>query len=115
MPESPEEIFARAAATSDPELEGLDGRKLRFDIEGHGSWVLAVKGLTVEVAQSTASAETVVVCSEADFNALGNGELNLVTAWMRGQIQLKGDPWLAQKLHSIIRARAYDRSRRLSA
>jgi len=107
MAESPRQIFAAYTATPDPELEGLHGRTLRFDIEGHGSWVLTVKGLTVEAIESTAPADTVVTCSEADFHALRSGELNMVTAWMRGEIQIEGDPLLAQKVHSVIRARAY--------
>jgi putative sterol carrier protein len=115
MPESPREVFERAAATHDPELEGLDGRTLRFTVEGQGSWLLTIKDGGIDVAESTAPADTVVSTSEPDFYALTNGELNLVTAWMRGQIQVEGDPWIAQKLHSVIRARSYDRSQRLSA
>jgi putative sterol carrier protein len=110
MAESPREVFERYTSSPDPELEGLDGHTVRFDIEGHGSWLLTVKGLTVEASESAASADTVVTCSEADFHALRNGELNMVTAWMRGQIQLEGDPLLAQKVHSVLRARAYQRA-----
>lgn len=115
MPESPREVFDRAAATHDPELEGLDGRTLRFDIEGQGNWFLTIKGGGIEVIESSAPADTVVSSSESDFYALTSGDLNLVTAWMRGELKLEGDPWLAQKLHSVIRGRSYGRSQRLSA
>jgi putative sterol carrier protein len=115
MQESPREIFERAAAAKDQELEGLDGRSLRFDIQGHGSWHLTIKGISVQVAENTEPADTVVACNEADFYGLAGGGLNLVTAWMRGQISVEGDPLLAQKLNSVMRARAYGRSQGLPA
>src|SRR5205823_5134286 len=115
MQESPKEIFERATAAPEPELEDLDGRSLRFDIQGHGSWRLTIKNLSVLVAESTEPADTVVACNEADFYGLAGGRLNLVTSWMRGQISVEGDPLLAQKLHSVMRARSYGRSQGLPA
>jgi putative sterol carrier protein len=87
-----------------PQLKGIAG-SYRFDVEGAGSWRLEVKDGVTSVSESTAPADCVIRCDEADFVRISRGEQNLLTALLQGRVQIEGDYALAQRLHGFIRGR----------
>ena len=86
----------------DPSLQGIRG-SYRFDIDGVGSWRIEVRDGIATITESTAAADCVVRCDEADFVRIARGQQNLLTAFMQGRVQIEGDYALAQRLHGFIR------------
>ena len=86
----------------DPRVQGFSG-SYRFDVEGVGSWRVEVHDEIATVTESTAPADCVFRCNEADFVRIARGEQNLVTAVLQGRVQAEGDYALAQRWHSLIR------------
>jgi ubiquinone biosynthesis protein UbiJ len=86
----------------DPRLHGISG-SYRVDVEGLGIWRLEVRDETVAITESTAPADCVIRCDEADFVRIARGEQNLLTAALQGRVQVEGDYALAQRLHGFIR------------
>lgn len=86
----------------DPRLQGISG-SFRFDVEGVGSWRMEVRDGIVAITESTAAADCVIRCDEADFVRIAQGEQNLLTASMQGRVEIEGDFALAQRLHGFIR------------
>jgi len=92
----------------DPRLQGVTG-SYRFDVEGVGSWRLEVHDKIATMTESTAAADCVLRCNEADFVRIARGEQNLLTAFLQGRVQVEGDYALGQRFHGFIRA-ALDRA-----
>jgi len=92
----------------DPRLQGFAG-SYRFDVEGVGSWRLEVHDKIATMTESTAPADCVLRCNEADFVRIARGEQNLLTAFLQGRVQLEGDYALGQRFHGFIRT-ALDRA-----
>jgi SCP-2 sterol transfer family protein len=57
----------------DPRLQGFTG-SYRFDVEGVGSWRLEVRDKIATMTESTAPADCVLRCDEADFVRIARGE-----------------------------------------
>jgi len=87
-----------------PELSNTDAT-IQFDITGEpaGSWVVDLTTTPGEVRQGTAAApDCVITMRDDDFVALTSKELNPVTAYMQGKIQIRGDMNLVMKLQKIL-------------
>jgi len=113
MPDTARSIISQfqrrhADRRKDPRLQGFTG-SYRFDVEGVGSWRVEVHDEIATVTESTAPADCVFRCNEADFVRIARGEQNLVTAVLQGRVQAEGDYALAQRFHGFIRA-ALDRA-----
>jgi putative sterol carrier protein len=94
----------REGRREDPALQGISG-SYRFDVEGIGSWRLEVRDGVAAITESTAPADCVVRCDEADLVRIARGQQNLLTAVLQGRVQVEGDFALAQRLHGFVRAR----------
>jgi putative sterol carrier protein len=77
-----------------------------FDIEGAGSWRIDVDHGKIRVTEGATGADCVVRTGIPEFVRIANGEMNLLTAFMRGQVEVEGDLALAQKLIGITPAPA---------
>lgn len=88
----------RRAEPFEPMLVGVTG-SYRFDIRGVGSFFVAVDDGHLTVGEGARDADCVVTCDEADFLAIADGRLNLLTGGMQGLVDVRGDLALAQKLH----------------
>ena len=86
----------------DPRLQGISG-SYRFDVAGIASWRIEVRDAIATITESTAAADCVVRCDEADFVRIARGQQNLLTAVLQGRVQLEGDYALAQRLHGFVR------------
>jgi len=87
----------------DPRLQSMSG-SYRFDVEGVGSWRFEVREGIATITESTAPADCVLRCDEADFVRIAQGQQNLLTAFLQGRVQMDGDYALAQRLYGFIRA-----------
>jgi len=66
---------------------------------------VAIKGGAASATEGTAAnADLGITMEDDDFVALMKGELNGMTAFMTGKLQIEGDLMLAQKLSSFFDA-----------
>ena len=84
-------------------LEGQAGlaKSLKLDFKGEG--FIHVDGTTVTNADDPADC-TVTIARE-DLEAMAKGELDPMTAMMRGRLKIKGDMTVAMQLQSLLRGR----------
>lgn len=85
----------RAALTGQPGL----AKSLKVDFKGEG--FIHVEGAAVTNADAPADC-TVVIALE-DLAAMVKGQLDPMTAMMRGRLQIKGDMMVAMQLQSLLR------------
>jgi putative sterol carrier protein len=84
-------------------LEGEEGlfKSLKIDFKGEG--FIHVAG--TQVTSADAPADCTVVIAREDLEALAKGELDPMTAMMRGKLKIQGDMSVAMKLQSMLRTR----------
>jgi putative sterol carrier protein len=85
----------------EPRLEGVYG-SYRFDILGVGSFHVAIADGELIVRESTRPGDCIVTCSRRVFLRVVTGSQNMLTAAMQGQVQIRGDLTLAQRLHQLL-------------
>jgi putative sterol carrier protein len=78
------------------------GKSLKLDFKGEG--FIHVDGTTVTNAD--APADCTVVISREDLEAMAKGQLDPMTAMMRGRLKIKGDMAVAMQLQSLLRGRS---------
>jgi putative sterol carrier protein len=89
----------------DPRLEDFSGT-YRFDVEGVGTWRVAVDHGVMTVTEGEGAADCTIRCDEDDFVRIASGRQNLVTAFMQGRVQVEGSMVLAQKLAGVVGTRS---------
>jgi len=77
------------------------GKSLKLDFKGEG--FIHVDGQTV--TNDDAPADCTVVVSREDLEAMARGELDPMSAMLRGRLRIKGDMAVAMQLQSMLRAR----------
>jgi putative sterol carrier protein len=104
MSETARDILAAAATREqDPRLAGIEGT-YRFDVEGAGSWCVAVHEGRVTITEAATGGDCVIRCTEPDFVRIAQGRQNLLTAALQGRVQIEGSMVLAQKFSGFVRA-----------
>jgi putative sterol carrier protein len=95
-------------------FEGLEGRldesrtagmnnTYVFEIDGAGTWTVAVEDGKVSVTEGAAAdADCTITSSEADFERIVSGDLNPTSAYMTGKLKIKGDMGAAMKLQKLF-------------
>jgi putative sterol carrier protein len=73
-----------------------------FDIEGAGTWTVAIADGAVEVTEGASDADTTFSASEESFEKIVAGEQNPTTAYMTGKLKIKGDMGAAMKLQKLF-------------
>ena len=102
MSEHVREFFESISENVDPtRLEGVTA-SYRFDVEGAGSWRIAIADGDLEVAESDEDADCVIRASEKTFEKIARGEQNPATAVMLGRLKIEGDMALAIKLKDLL-------------
>jgi putative sterol carrier protein len=87
------------------ELQDVIGA-LRFELTNKGMtecWLVAVENGKLRSGREDARADCVVRLDRAQFEAIVRGELNAVTALLRGAIVVTGDPSLVLRFHQLFR------------
>jgi putative sterol carrier protein len=94
-------------------FEGLEGRvdeaktagmtnSYVFDIDGAGTWTVAVDDGKVKVTEGSGDADATISASEETFQKIASSELNATTAYMTGKLKIKGDMGAAMKLQKLF-------------
>ena len=82
-------------------LNGKPGlpKSLKLDFKGEG--FIHVEGQ--DVTNDDAPADCTVVISREDLLAMARGELDPMSAMLRGRLRIKGDMGVAMQLQSMLR------------
>jgi putative sterol carrier protein len=88
-----------------PQFAGVTG-SYRFDVAGVASFFVAVNRGMLTISEENRAADCVIVCNSEEFLRIAEGRQNLLTAWMQGLVDVRGDLSLAQKLHGVLPALA---------
>ena len=73
-----------------------------FDIEGAGTWTVAIVDGTITVTEGASDADCTFSASEESFQKIVAGEQNPTTAYMTGKLKIKGDMGAAMKLQKLF-------------
>ena len=73
-----------------------------FDVEGAGSWLVAVSNGSVDVKEGSGEADVTIQTSEENFMRILNGEMNPMAAYMQGKLKVRGDMGAAMKLQKLF-------------
>jgi putative sterol carrier protein len=76
-------------------------RSLKLDFKGEG--FIHVDGQTV--TNDDAPADCTVVVAREDLEAMAKGQLDPMSAMLRGKLKIKGDMAVAMQLQSMLRGR----------
>ncbi len=82
-------------------IEGMNNTYV-FDIEGAGTWTVAVADGAITVTEGTSDADTTFSTTEENFEKIVAGEQNPTTAYMTGKLKIKGDMGAAMKLQKLF-------------
>jgi putative sterol carrier protein len=86
-----------------PELRDTSAR-FRFELDDGDPFVLNLGRGRLDVGDAAAEPDCVIRCPARDAQAVLSGESNLLTAFMRGDIQLvSGSLELAKRLYRYLR------------
>ena len=102
-PGSAREFFEslESRAGGSPQVAGLTATYL-FEIDGAGTWTVAVDQGAVSVREGQGDADTTISASEDTFVQIVRGEQNPTTAFMMGKLKVKGDLGQAMKLQQLF-------------
>jgi putative sterol carrier protein len=73
-----------------------------FDVEGAGTWTVAIADGTIEVSEGAGDADCTFAATEENFEKIVSGEQNPTTAYMTGKLKIKGDMGAAMKLQKLF-------------
>ncbi len=102
MAETVQEFFDKLGAGVDESKTAGMNNSYLFDIDGAGTWVVAVVDGKVSVTEGEGEADTTITTSEDNFLSITRGELNPTTAYMTGKLKIKGDMGAAMKLQKLF-------------
>src|SRR6476660_7342662 len=90
----------------EPLLERYDG-SVRFDLSKNKRtehFLVAIRKGDISVARANGAADCVVRVDRALFDDFATGEKNMMTAFLRGEITLQGDPELLVLFQRVLPA-----------
>jgi putative sterol carrier protein len=82
-------------------IEGMNNTYV-FDIEGAGTWTVAIADGSIDVSEGTGDADCTFSASQESFEKIVAGEQNPTTAYMTGKLKIKGDMGAAMKLQKLF-------------
>ncbi len=96
------EIFERiAAASSKPSTDDATGI-VEFDLAEAGQWFLDLRPGSRTVRRMASHADCRIICRPRDFIAIAQGRANLLTAYLRGDLNCVGDVAVAMSLRHVV-------------
>lgn len=99
-----QEVFEMVLRLDPVKLQGFNG-VVRFDLggEGGGQWTLILKDEEVKLDKGeTLPADVTFTMKAQELVDIANGELNPISAYMQGKVQVSGDMSLAMRFQSIL-------------
>ena len=96
-------FFQGLATRIDPAtLQGVD-QTFRFEVEGEGTWHVAVRDGTITVTEGgEETADATIRASGEVFDRIVSGEQNPTMAYMSGKVKVDGDLGAAMKLQKLF-------------
>jgi putative sterol carrier protein len=95
------EDLQRRAAGGSERTRGLTA-SYRFEVEGAGTWRVAVDDGAVSVEESDADADCVIQASEKTLLEIVSGKRNPTGALLMGKVKITGDIGLAMRLRDLF-------------
>jgi putative sterol carrier protein len=86
----------------DPDIRNHDAT-YRFDLGDDRSILLSLEQGRLAARDGGSDAACVIACSPDNFRRFMNGELNLLTAFLRGDASIRGDLAAAKRLYRYLR------------
>jgi putative sterol carrier protein len=102
MAETAREFFETLESRVDPSKTAGMSNTYVFDIDGAGTWTVAVDDGTVKVTEGGGDADATISASEETFQKIAAGEQNATSAYMTGKLKIKGDMGAAMKLQKLF-------------
>ena len=78
----------------------LPGKSVKLDFGGDG--VIMLDGANGKVTEDDGSADTTIKISWADWQAMADGQLDGMTAFMTGKLKVEGDMSNAMQLQGVL-------------
>ena len=79
----------------------LPGKRVKIDFGGTDG-VIMLDGTTSQVTEEDGQADTTIKVSWEDWQALGDGRLDPMTAFMSGKLKVEGDMSNAMQLQGVL-------------
>ena len=99
---SVQEFFDGLSARVAPDrIAGMNNTYV-FDIEGAGTWTVAIADGSITVTEGGGDADCTFSASAESFEKIVAGEQNPTTAYMTGKLKIKGDMGAAMKLQKLF-------------
>lgn len=78
----------------------VDGKKVKIDFGDEG--VVMLNGVDKEVTENDGDADTTIKVAWADWQAMADGQLDGMTAFMTGKLKVEGDMSNAMQLQGVL-------------
>jgi putative sterol carrier protein len=78
----------------------LAGKRVKLDFGGDG--VVMLDGVAQNVTEEDGAADTTIQVAWADWEAMSNGQLDGMTAFMQGKLKVEGDMGNAMQLQGVL-------------
>jgi putative sterol carrier protein len=101
MPTAREFFETLPSRVTPDRIEGMNNTYV-FDIDGAGTWMVAIADGTITVTEGAGDADCTFSATEETFEKIASGEQNATTAYMTGKLKIKGDMGAAMKLQKIF-------------
>ncbi|HEX8670060.1 MAG TPA: SCP2 sterol-binding domain-containing protein [Allosphingosinicella sp.] len=88
------------AAALNQKSAWLPGKRVKLDYGQEG--VVVLDGVASEVTESDAPADTTIKVDWADWEAMRDGKLDGMTAFMQGKLKVEGDMSNAMQLQGVL-------------
>jgi putative sterol carrier protein len=102
MPTAQEFFDTLPTRVSPERIAGMNNTYV-FDIEGAGTWTVAIADGAVTVTDGASDdTDCTFSATEETFEKIASGEQNATSAYMTGKLKIKGDMGAAMKLQKIF-------------
>ena len=88
------------AATLNGASAWLPGKRVKIDFGDQGAVML--DGVANQVTEDSGAADTTIKVAWSDWEALQNGQLDPMTAFMQGKLKIEGDMSTAMQLQGVL-------------